>query len=150
MNVIFRKATIENIERLTTLRIKQLQEGEVTQDIDISKNIFDYYSRAMSDDSFLAWVAVIDNAIVATCGVSFQKKPPYYSNTSGLLGEICSVYTEKEYRRRGLAKKLLQYITDEARSRGVFALRVSASKMGESLYKNFGFIKAENFFVLQI
>lgn len=146
----FRKAIIDDIEQLTVLRQRQLQEAGAVPDTDISKNIAGYFYSAFEDNSFIAWVATVDNNIVSTCGISFQKKPPYYSNINGLLGEVCNVFTEKAYRRCGLAKSLLKHITNEAKLRGVTALRVSAAKAGEPLYENFGFSKADNFYIMNI
>jgi len=117
MNIEFRKATNSDIGRLAIIRQKQLKEAGAISEIDISKNITDYFNAAMADNTFVAWVATIEDKIISTAGISFQKKPPYYSNVFGLIGEICNVFTEKEYRRRGLAKKLLKHIVDEAKSR---------------------------------
>lgn len=149
MNIEFRKAEISDIEKLTEFRQKLLAEDGAPNK-DITENILNYFQSAFKDNSFLAYVAVLNNIIISTCGIAFSKKPPYHSNKSGYIGEICNVYTEKEYRRKGLAKSLLKLTVAEAKNRGVNTLRVSASKMGGYLYKDFGFTKAENFYLLQI
>ncbi len=150
MEIKFRRAIYSDISVLAECRIKQLKSEGASSQNDILKNIADYYRTAMADGSFIAWVAVAENRVVATSGICFYKKPPYFQNKSGTLGEICSVFTEEEYRRKGLAKKLLGHIADEARKRGVSFLRVSASKMGANLYKSAGFTKAENFYTKKV
>jgi GNAT superfamily N-acetyltransferase len=147
MNFEFRKATVIDIPKLVELRQKQLTDEKTTAPFNISKELFDYFNSAIEDKSFFAWVAVLNEKIIATCGMSFGRKPPYFQNTSGMIGEVCNVFTEKEFRRQGLAKNLLQRIIDEAKERGVISIRVSASEVGKFLYKNFGFSKAENFYI---
>lgn len=149
-DIKFRKATAADISKLTELRQKQLTDEETAAPFDISKELSEYFSTAIRDNSFVAWVAVLDEKIISTCGIVFGRKPPYYQNTSGLLGEICNVFTEKNFRRQGLAKRLLQYITEEAKKRKVAVIRVSASKTGEYLYKDFGFVRAENFYTFKL
>ncbi len=150
MDIVYRKATVNDIALLTAFRQKQLSEEGAAHAADIAENITGYFLTAMQEGSFTAWVAEADGKTVASCGMCFYKKPPYYQNVSGGLGEVCSVYTEKEYRRKGIAKTLLSRVMDEAAARGVYIIRVSASEAGSRLYRNFGFTQADNFFTLAL
>ena len=71
--------------------------------------------------------------------MSFIEKPPYYSNPSGKIGLLSSMYTLKEYRRKGIAKQLLSRVVQEAKNYGCRVIQIGASDMGVLLYKNFGF-----------
>ncbi|MDR2039669.1 MAG: GNAT family N-acetyltransferase [Bacteroidales bacterium] len=150
MEVIYRIATHADVKELVVLRMEQLLAEGSALDIDISKDLSGYYTSAIADGSFIAWVAEVNGKIVSTCGIAFSKKPPYYQNTSGLIGEVCNVFTEEGHRRKGFASHLLKIIVDEAKARRIGILRVSASKAGEYLYKDFGFIKAENFYTFKL
>ena len=55
------------------------------------------------------------------------------------------MFTDKTYRRKGIAKELLSRIVDEARKYGCGTVQITASDMGVLLYSNFGFVKNENF-----
>ena len=81
----------------------------------------------------------------AASGVPFVEKPPYFGCPSGKLGLLSSMYTKKEYRRRGIAKEFLSKIVEEARRYGCGTIQITASDMGVLLYKDFGFVKNENF-----
>jgi len=65
MDIEIRKAQFADIEQLTILRQKQLQEAGAVPDIDISKNIADYFRSAFEDNSFVAWVAVFNDTIIS-------------------------------------------------------------------------------------
>lgn len=57
--------------------------------------------------------------------------------------EIWSVYTIPEFRRKGIARALLQTAIDEARKRGLLAVTLSVADGNESalkLYEELGFI----------
>jgi GNAT superfamily N-acetyltransferase len=78
--------------------------------------------------------------------MSIVEKPPYYSNPTGRIGLLSSMYTVPGHRRQGIAKKLLGLIVDEARESGCGTIQLTASTMGAYLYKDFGFEKGHNFF----
>ena len=83
--------------------------------------------------------------IVATSGMSFVEKPPYFSCPTGKIGLLSGMFTEPEYRRRGIARELLSRVVDAARAYGCGAVQVTASDAGVLLYGDFGFKKNGNF-----
>ena len=61
------------------------------------------------------------------------------------MGLLSSMFTDKEYRRRGIAKELLTRVVNEAREYGCGTVQITASDMGVLLYSDFGFVKNGNF-----
>lgn len=55
------------------------------------------------------------------------------------------MYTDPEYRRRGIAKELLSRVIDDAREYGCGTIQITASDMGVKLYTDFGFVHNGNF-----
>ena len=99
----------------------------------------------MEEGTFISWLAVDGDRIVGTSGVSFVEKPPYFGCPSGRIGLLSSMFTDKEYRRRGIAKELLTRVVNEAREYGCGTVQITASDMGVLLYSDFGFVKNGNF-----
>ncbi|MBQ5769249.1 MAG: GNAT family N-acetyltransferase, partial [Clostridiales bacterium] len=99
----------------------------------------------MADGTFVSYIAVDGDKIVGTSGMSFVEKPPYFGCPSGKLGLLSSMYTDNNYRRQGIAKKLLSMVVDEARAYGCGVVQITASDMGVLLYSDFGFVKNGNF-----
>lgn len=78
---------------------------------------------------------------MATSGMPFIEKPPYYKNPTGKIGILSSMYTVEKYRRKGIARVLLNKVMDEAKNHGCSVAHVTASDMGVLLYEDFGFRK---------
>ncbi len=141
----YRRMTASDIEAYIDLRVRQLREEGATEDIDLRPALRDYYARHLADGTFVAWLAVDGGRIVATSGMSFVEKPPYFACPSGKIGLLSGMFTEPEYRRRGIARALLSRVVDEARRFGCGAVQITASDVGVLLYTDFGFKKNGNF-----
>lgn len=143
--VAYRKLRKEDVGFFIKMRIHQLKEEGAQKTIDLEPYLAEYYEKHLTDGTFVSWLALQDRKIIATSGISFVEKPPYYSNPTGKIGLLSSMYTLKEYRRKGIAGTLLEKIVAEARSSGCGMIQITASDMGVLLYSNFGFQKNGNF-----
>lgn len=143
--VSYRRMEAEDVEQFIALRISQLREEGATEDLNLVPALEDYYHRHMADGTFVSWLAVKDQRIVGTSGMSFVEKPPYFGCPTGRIGLLSSMYTDPEYRRMGIAKELLRRVVEEARAYGCGAVQITASDMGVLLYTDFGFVKNGNF-----
>ena len=132
------------------MRINQLLEEGATRDVDLAPALKDYYIRHMTDGTFVSWLAMDGDRIVGTSGMSFVEKPPYFGCPSGRIGLLSSMFTDPNYRRRGIAKELLTRVVDEARKYGCGTVQITASDMGVLLYTDFGFVKNKNFMQYRI
>lgn len=143
--ITYRKLSNNEIDRFIEMRINQLREEGAKEDIDIRPALADYYKRHLADSTFVSWIAIDNGKIIGTSGLSVVEKPPYFGCPSGKIGLLSSMFTDKAYRRQGIAKTLLLHIVDEAREAGCGTVQITASDMGVLLYTAFGFTKNNNF-----
>ena len=140
MGIDYRRLSKEYLETFIQMRITQLREEGAKEEIDLAPALRDYYNRHMADGTFVSWIAFDGEKIIGTSGMSFVEKPP-----SGKMGLLSSMYTDPEYRRRGIAKELLDRVVKEARNYGCGTVQITASDMGVKLYSAYGFIHNGNF-----
>ena len=148
MLIEYRKLTEKDLDTFIEIRIGQLREEGAKENFDLRPNLLDYYKRHMADGTFVSRLAVDSDAggkIIGTSGMSFVEKPPYFSCPTGRIGLLSSMFTEKNYRRLGIARELLTRVVNEAKAYGCSCVQITASDMGVLLYTNFGFVKNGNF-----
>ena len=150
MAIQYRKLTEKELDRFIEMRICQLREEGATEDLDLKPALRDYYSRHMADGTFVSWLAVDEDKIVGTSGMSFVEKPPYFGCPKGKIGLLSSMFTSIDYRRQGIAKELLSRVVNEAKEYGCSSVQIRASDMGVLLYTDFGFTKNSSFMQYQL
>ena len=145
MDIRYKRLTEKELNTFIHMRINQLREEGAKEEIDLVPALNEYYTRHMTDGTFVSWLALDEGNIIGTSGMSFVEKPPYFGCPSGKIGLLSSMFTDPEYRRRGIAKELLSRVIDDAREYGCGTIQITASDMGVKLYTDFGFVHNGNF-----
>ena len=65
------------------MRVLQLREEGAKEDIDLVPALKDYYNRHMANGTFVSWLALENDKIIGTSGMSFVEKPPYFGCPNG-------------------------------------------------------------------
>jgi GNAT superfamily N-acetyltransferase len=138
-----RLATKDDIKQLIEFRIKFLKEVRVdapTDRLDEYREVMkDYLEREMSSGNYVAWLAVVNNEIIATSGIITIQRLPQLWNMTGKEAYIMNMFTKPEWRRKGIGSAILEKLLEEARNRGIEAVKLHATPMGRSLYEKYGF-----------
>ncbi len=148
LDVLYRKATLDDIDVLTGFRIRFLNDykGHVEDEETeiLRKNIRNYFRRAISQEEFVAFIAEVNGEVIASSGMEVREVAPRYGPLqNGRMGYIMNMYTVPDLRGRGIASHLLGLLQKEASRLGVGLLHLHASIDGSGIYKNAGFIDAE-------
>lgn len=145
MNLTYKKATLEDIDILTETRIEVLRAAnKLSVDADMSeveRQSYSYYQKALYDGSHIAYLVYDESRCVGTGGVSFFQVMPTYHNPSGDKAYIMNMYTNPEYRRKGIAYKTLDMLIKDIKSKGISSIPLEATAMGRPLYEKYGFVK---------
>ncbi|MGL5434714.1 MAG: GNAT family N-acetyltransferase [Lachnospiraceae bacterium] len=149
MNLIFKKAVPEDIDILTETRMEVLRTVyHIGPDQDLSeveKNSYDYYKDSFQTGGHIAYL-VMDQwdgreQFAAVGGVSFFQVMPTCANPDGRKAYIMNMYTRPEYRRQGIAGKVLELLIEEAVQRDITFITLDASDMGRPVYEKHGFVQ---------
>lgn len=145
MGLIYKEATVNDIDILTETRIEVLRAANKLSDhVDMSeveKQSYEYYKRALSDNTHIAYLVFDNDIFVGAGGVSFFQVMPTYQNPSGKKAYIMNMYTRPEYRRKGIAYKTLDMLVSASKDRGITVISLEATDMGRGLYEKYGFQK---------
>lgn len=140
--MVYRKANLSDIDTLAQMRIAMICE-ETAYSESLKNLIYDntkqYIADGIMDNSFVSWVAVEDNEIIAMSGVNFFSLPPNDWCPNGKTAYIGNMYTVPTFRKRGLASRLLTLVVDEAKSRGCERILLNTTDIGRHLYEKHGF-----------
>lgn len=144
MEIIYKKATIEDLDILTDTRLEVLKAAnQLEDDVDMSevkKQSLEYYQSALKDDTHVAYLIFDEDKFVGAGGISYFKVMPTYHNPTGRKAYIMNMYTKPKYRRKGIAIKTLDLLVQDAKKRGITAISLEATAMGRPLYEKYGFI----------
>ena len=141
----YKRATMDDIEVLTETRICVLRAAnKLSDDVDmtqVKKQSYEYYKEALPKEEHVAYLVFDDEIFVGAGGVSFFRVMPTYHNPTGRKAYIMNMYTNPEYRRKGIAMKTLDLLVGEAKKKGISVISLEATDMGRPLYEKYGFVK---------
>lgn len=100
----------------------------------------EYFSTAVVDGSYRGFLAVTsEDKIVGGGGIVISAWPSILGQRSPKRAMILNVYVEPEYRRRGIARRLMIEMIDWCRNNGFASVGLHASDEGRPLYEQLGF-----------
>ena len=141
----YKKATIDDLEFLVETRIEVLRAAnKLDKSVDmtvIKEQSYDYYKKALSNKTHIAYLVFDGEKFVGAGGISFFRVMPTFNNPSGNKAYIMNMYTSPSYRLKGIAYKTLDLLVLSAKERGISSISLEATEMGRSLYEKYGFIK---------
>ena len=149
----FRIATLKDLDLLTTSRIEVLKAANKldasTDMANVAKESYNYYKKALEDNTHYAILVMEDDKFIGAGGVSFYSVMPTYHNPSGKKAYIMNMYTRPEYRRQGIAQRMLDILINDAKERGISFITLEATRMGRPLYEKAGFVPMKDEMILQ-
>jgi GNAT superfamily N-acetyltransferase len=98
-----------------------------------------YVTKAMADGTFRAWLACDSDRAVAGGAVIISPWLAHPYDLECRRATILNVYTDPEYRRRGIARRLMRTIIDWCKREGLAGVTLHASEDGRHLYESLGF-----------
>ena len=136
------KATKNDIERLMKIRMEMLKEVNSLSDdyvfdksfIENCRKNFECTGETQTD------ILCIENGEPVACAnLCYLSMMPTFFHPTGKRAHLMNVYVKKDFRRKGLAKKMLELLIEEAKSRKVTEISLDATEKGRPLYESMGF-----------
>ncbi len=101
----------------------------------------EYFSAALPDGSYRGWLAESHEKIVGGAGVVISRWPGQPGSLLAKRAMILNMYVEREYRRRGIARALMETMIAWCKAEGFSGVGLHASDEGRPLYESMGFVQ---------
>lgn len=135
------KADLSDIDELVNLRIDYLTEdyGSLTdiQAEKIRNQLPEYFRNHLNRDLFVYIVRYEE--IISCCFLLVSEKPANPNFIHGKTGTLMNVYTKPDFRRKGIAKKIMKFLIADAEKMGLDFIELKSTADGYNLYKSVGF-----------
>ncbi len=156
MNLIYKKADINCINDLVDLKIKQTlfnynRDGLVMKNENIARENIKKILLQELNKTIYFFVAINEkNKAVACNGVVIHQMVPSDSFLNGKKAYVTSVYTDEEYRRKGIQNELMKMVLDFLKEAECSKIELDASNPNAiRLYEKFGFRKDNTKYILE-
>ena len=149
--IIYRKTTKADMKILMKLRLEMLREvNGLSGEYEYDEN-FIFESRRYFESGEQTTVIASDGETLVGCAsLSYTWIMPTFSHPTGNRAHLMNVYTLSDYRRRGISKKMVEILIDEAKENGVTEISLDATEMGRPLYESLGFKASDSCMVMDL
>jgi GNAT superfamily N-acetyltransferase len=140
--ILVRQAQMEDIPIILHHRLGMYEAmgvGDAESRAEMAEASARVLPEAIKDGSFRGWLAEIDGKVVAGGGVFVTKWLSHPRDPLCRRATVLNVYTHPEYRRRGIARKIMETILEWCRNEGFADVFLHASHEGRPLYERLGF-----------
>jgi GNAT superfamily N-acetyltransferase len=146
---LVRRATVDDVDVVARHRVAMFRDmGEIASET-LEQVLLEASTKALAvclaNATYLGWLATdAGGAVRAGAGVQLRSQLPRIAMDgkrveTGPAPLVLNVYTEPEWRRRGLARVLMQHVMAWAADTGLDRLVLRASNDGRPLYEALGF-----------
>ncbi len=129
------------LEELMRIRLEMLREVNCMTE----KDEFDPLLISESRNYFLTGdqITVLARQNTRTVGcasLSFIRVMPTFSHPTGKRAHLMNVYTVPEFRRKGIAKRMIEFLIAKAKERGATEISLDSTEAGRPFYLKLGFL----------
>ena len=145
----YRKATTEDIELLMSSRLEMLRTvNDLPDDYEYSKEIVSASRDYFLNGDQTTILAIDGDKVIGCASMSYIRIMPTFSHPTGRRAHLMNVYTRNEYRRQGIARKMVEMLIDATWAKGATEISLDATVMGRPLYESLGFKNSTECMVL--
>lgn len=106
----------------------------------MSRSFEPWVARMIAEGKYIGWITQDDSRPIAGIGLLVLDWPPHPFDPAGEhRGYLLNVYVEPEYRKRGVARSLVERCLAEAHRRSLRVVALHSSDAARSIYDALGF-----------
>lgn len=142
-----RLATVNDAPAIARHRVEMFRDmGQVPTDalaVELLRGSMIAIRQALNGHSYVGWLAIdAEDKVIAGAGVHVKRQLPRIHADEvrhGPVPLVVNVYTEREWRNKGVARALMQTLLQWASEQGFDRVVLHASDAARGLYESLGF-----------
>ena len=136
----YRITTPEDIDLLMESRLVMLREvNHLAPDYEYSEELKNCSREYFLNGDQTTVLALDDGKVAGCASISYITVMPTFSHATGKRSHLMNVYTNKDYRRQGIARKMVNMLIEDAWNKGATEISLDATQLGRPLYESLGF-----------
>lgn len=140
---VIREAALGDLPKLVAQRRHMYEDMGYSDEakLDELEKAFELWLHdRLEDGRYHNWlVETTDGQLAAGAGLWLVDWPPQMMDMSPYRGYIMNVYTEPAFRKRGLARRMIQSIVEWCGQHEIHTISLHASAEGRPVYEDLGF-----------
>ncbi len=142
-NYTIRRATLEDTAIIVHQRVGMFTDMGIDPALTqaMAAPFTRWLTERMNNGSYLGWLAVVDGQVVSGVGLWLLEWMPSPLAPDQMRGYILNVYTEREYRKQGIARALMEATLAYCVEQKIRVALLHASKEGRPIYEALGFVQ---------
>ncbi len=144
-----RIATKDDIECLMSIRLEMLKVvNNLPEDYKYSDVIESESRNYFLNGDHLTVLAKDGDKVIGCASMCFIKIMPTFGHPTGRRAHLMNVYTRGEFRRQGIARKMVELLIEKSWEAGATEISLDATALGRPLYESMGFTDSTESMVL--
>ena len=141
-NLIIREATTDDLPEILRQRRAMYLDMDYADSPALAQMLSScepYLRQALTDHSFRSWMALSGDEILGGGAVLISPWPSHPYDLECRRATILNVYVYPQFRRQGVARRLMQTIIAWCQQENFASVFLHASKDGRALYESLAF-----------
>ena len=136
----YRIAANDDIELMMRSRLEMLRVvNNLSDDYEFSEELVSCSLEYFLNGDQTTVLALDEDIVIGCASMSYMRIMPTFSHSTGKRAHLMNVYTNSNYRRQGIARKMVSMLIDDAREKGASEISLDATQSGRPLYESLGF-----------
>ena len=145
----YKIATLNDMDLLMASRLEMLKVvNNLPENYEFTSELVEESRKYFEEGDQTTVLALDDGKVIGCASICYIRMMPTFSHPAGRRAHLMNVYTNKEYRRQGIAKKMVNMLIEDAWIRGATEISLDATQSGRPLYESLGFNDSEECMVL--
>ncbi len=145
----YRIASEEDMDLLLDSRLEMLRAvNDLPQDYEFDSVLVEESRAYFAAGEQTTVLALEQEGVIGCATLCYIRMMPTFSHPTGKRAHLMNVYTKQQYRRQGIAARMVGMLVREAGSRGVTEISLDTTRWGRPLYEKLGFAASQECMVL--